>query len=158
MIETAERAFEGRDGFHSAVLEVLGHARREVLMADPDFQAWPLATAAGEQALKQALLRGARLRLLIAKPGWLERHGDRFHRVRRVFADRIALRTVPESLRFNESLLLADRLHLVRRVHPEHLAGRLILANAVQVESRASRLDALWEESADCLPATTLGL
>ena len=37
----------------------------------------------------------ARLRLLIAKPGWLERHGDRFHRVRRVFADRIALRTVP---------------------------------------------------------------
>ncbi len=158
MQPAVDRPFEGFAEFHQAVIEVLDASRRELVFVDHDFQSWPLGTVAGEQALRGALKRGAHLRLMVVKPGWLQRHGDRFQRVRREFAAQVAVREVPESLRVEESALLADGQHLVRRAHHEARAGRIIRGMPSALEPLLPRYQSIWDESAECLPATTLGL
>lgn len=155
---TVNRSFEGRAEFHQAIIEALAVARHDLIMVDHDFQTWPLSSVAGEQALRSALLQGARVRMLVVKAAWLERHGDRFMRVRRAFSYRVSVREIPETLRVEESVLLVDRQHLVRRAHHESLSGRLILADPAQLEHQAPRYDAIWDESTECLAATRLGL
>ncbi|HPU50275.1 MAG TPA: hypothetical protein PK359_01855 [Burkholderiaceae bacterium] len=158
MKEPVDRSFEGRQAFHQATIEALDCTRHTLVLLDHDFQEWPLNTAEGERALRGALARGARARVMVARPDWLARHGDRFMRVRREYSARIEVREIPETLRIEESILLGDHQHLVRRIHHETLRGRLILASPAQLESNLPRYDALWDESTDCLPATTIGL
>lgn len=158
MKEPVDRRFEGRHEFHRATIEALDCTRHELLLLDHDFREWPLGTAEGEHALRAVLARGARVRVMVVKPDWLARHGDRFMRVRREFSARIEIREIPETLRLEESILLGDHQHLVRRIHSESLRGRLVLASPSQLESQLPRYDAIWEESTDCLPATTIGL
>lgn len=158
MREPVDRGFEGRQAFHHATIEALDCTRHDLVLLDHDFREWPLGTAEGERALRGVLARGARVRVMVVKPDWLSRHGDRFMRVRREYSARIMVREIPETLRVEESILLGDHQHLVRRAHPDSLRGRLILASPAQLESQCPRYDAIWEESTDCLPATTIGL
>ena len=158
MKEALERSFEGRQEFHRATIEAMDSTRHDLVLLDHDFREWPLGTAEGERALRAVLARGARVRVMVVKPDWLARHGDRFMRVRRDHSARIDVREIPETLRVEESILLGDHQHLVRRLHHESLRGRLILASPSQLESQLPRYDAIWEESTDCLPATTIGL
>jgi len=83
MREPRLSTFTGRREFHAAILEVLATSRHSIVAVDRDFEAWPLESALGEETLRRALRRGATLRLLVAQPDWLERHGARFMRVRR---------------------------------------------------------------------------
>lgn len=133
-------------------------ARHEVLALDPDFSAWPLSRSDGASALKAALARGARVRLLVRDPGWLATRADRFLALHRAAAGRCAVRQLPDHLRLEESTLVVDRQHLVRKPHPDTLAGRLRIAMPSAAEPHADRLAAAWDESTDCLPASTLGL
>lgn len=158
MREPVDRLFEGRIAFHGAVIEALNASRRELVLVDHDFQSWPLGTAAGEQALRGALKRGAQVKVMPVKSAWLERHGDRFMRLRRDFAAQVSVREIPETLRVDESVLLGDGQHLVRRVHHEALAGRLVLGVPSELELLMPHYQQVWDESIECLPATTLGI
>lgn len=158
MREAEDFEFDGREAFHEAVRRVLAACRHDVLLADPDLQDWPFESAAGEGALAAALRRGARLRLLLANPAWLERHGARFMRTRRTFDGRVECRLVAPTLRLAECVLVGDRQHLVRRTPGERIRGRCVIASPARVEPFVPRLDAAWDESAPCLPSTVLGL
>ena len=158
MKEAIDRIFEGRHAFHRAVIEAIDNTRHDLVLVDYDFQAWPLGSAEGERALRGALMRGTRLRMMVVKPAWLERNADRFMRLRREFSARVSVREVPETLRVEESILLGDRQHLVRRAHHESPTGRLVLSSPAELEFHLPRYDAIWDESIECLPSTTLGL
>lgn len=158
MKEPQDQPFTGREAFAEAVVAVLDLARHEVLMLDPDFSDWPLARTNGARALAAALTRGVRVRLLVTDPGWLATRADRFLTLHRAAAGRCALRQLPAHLRLEESTLVVDRQHLVRKPHPDALTGRLRIAMPSAAEPHADRLAAAWDESTDCLPATTLGL
>jgi len=150
--------FDGREAFHAAVIEALDASRRAITMVDHDFSSWPLESAAGERALRDALRRGATLRLLVSERGWLERHGSRFLRLRREQAHRVECRQIPPNLRVDESALVADGQHLVRRARWDRFAGHLAIATPSEVEPLVERYDSVWDESEPCLAATTLGL
>jgi phosphatidylserine/phosphatidylglycerophosphate/cardiolipin synthase-like enzyme len=156
--EAVDRGVEGREAFSQAVLELIGLARHELRMVAPDFSDWPLASNAGAAALRAALQRGVRLRMLVADPQWLATRADRFLTLHRRYAAQSAVRQYPERLRLEEATLVADRQHAVRKPHPDSRTARLIIAMPSSVEAHADRLAAAWDESVDCLPATTLGL
>jgi hypothetical protein len=158
MREATFADFDTRAGFHAAVICALDSSRHAVTLIDRDFEHWPLESAAGEQALRGALARGAHLRVLVARPDWLERHASRFARLRRMHAGQVECREVPATLRLEDSALVADGQHLVKRAHCDGFHGRLALASPSAVEALVDRYQAVWDESTPCLPATTLGL
>lgn len=149
-----------RGEFHEAVLAALQATRRDLLLADRSFEDWPLESAAGSEALERVLLGDprSRLRVLVADPEWLERHGARFAVLRHRHRDRIACRRIPVRLFDGTGVLIGDRRHLLRRAHADRFRGRLSLSAPAEVEPVAVRHDALWDESTPCLSATTLGL
>lgn len=156
----ASLLFRSRGEFVEAVLTGLSATRRELVLLDRDFSDWPLDTrvACGTIAAFLAADTGARVRLLVADPSWLERRSNRFMPLRRRHAAAIECRRMPESLFSGEGLLIGDRRHLVRRSHGDFFRGRLSLNDPSTTEAVASRCDALWEESTPCLPPSTLGL
>ena len=158
MREGVDRVLDGRAAFSQAVIQLIDLARHELQMVAPDFSDWPLAGSEGAAALRAALQRGVRLRVLVADPHWLATRADRFLALHRRHADRSAVRQHPERLRLQEATLLVDRQHAVRKPHPDSRRARLIIAMPSVVEAHADRLATAWDESVDCLPATTLGL
>ncbi|MEN9315933.1 MAG: hypothetical protein RIS35_2326 [Pseudomonadota bacterium] len=156
--EFDERRFDDRAGFDDAVLRVIGAARTSLLMIDRDFASWPIESPSGELALRTALQAGVQIRMLIMDPDWLSRHGARFFRIRRVFSMRIDCRRAPEWLRDPDCAIVADRLHVARRIPPARMRGVLALDAPTLAASVCERPDAVWEASEPCLPATTLGL
>ena len=158
MREPVDRRLEGREAFTQALIEAIGLARHDLQLLAPDFSDWPLATSTGAVALRAALQRGVRLRLLVADPRWLATRADRFLALHRRYAARSAVRQYPERLRLEEATLVADRQHAVLRAHPDSRMARLVIAMPSAVEPHADRLAAAWDESVDCVPATTLGL
>ena len=158
MRPATDTPFDTRSACHTAIIEALDLCRHTIILLDRSFEGWPLETAAGEQALRGALRRGAQVQVLVGQHEWLERNGTRFMRTRRAFPARIECRTYPSSLRIDESVLLGDAQHLVRRVHWDAFRGRSVLASPAQVEPLVPRYAQVWDESTHCLPATTLGL
>lgn len=158
MKEPQDQPLEGRQAFADAIVATLALARHDVIMLDPDFSAWPIGRSDGAQALRAALTRGARVRLLVADPAWLATRADRFLAVHRAASGRCAIRQLPARLLLRESTLIVDRQHLVRKPHPDAAHGRQSIAMPSAAEPHAERLAAAWDESTDCLPATTLGL
>lgn len=158
MTEVAHRSFDDRAGFDGAVKESLALARKSIAIVDRDLQRWPFETLDGDTALRDALRRGARLRLLVADPTWLDRHGTRFMRIRRDFSDRVECRTFPATLRIDESAIVVDARHVARRPHQD--AAKSLCANDDPAAALPvlGRFDAAWDESVPCLPASTLGL
>ena len=157
-IVAARRRFEDRRGFDSAVLEVVAAARKSLLMIDRDFSTWPIESAAFEQTLRTRLLEGVTLRLLVADPDWLSRYGARFLRLRRTFSGRIECRRTPEWMREIDSAIVADRIHVARRIPPDRMSGMVVSNEPTLSAAVCERPDAVWEDAEPCLPATTLGL
>lgn len=149
-----------RGEFVEAVLTAVAATRRELVLADRTFADWPLETAAGSEAVDRVLRDDpqASLRLLVADPDWLERHGSRFALLRQRHRERIVCRRIPPSLFDGAGVVIGDRRHLLRRAQADFFRGRLSLARPTEVEPIAARYDALWDESTPCLSATTLGL
>lgn len=150
--------FDDRDGFAAAILQALQNARKSIAIVDRDLQGWPFESVEGDTALRAALRHGARLRLLLAQPTWLERNGTRFMRTRRDFAEWVECRTFPASLRIVESAIVIDGRNLVRRAHYDTFRGLCVLESPAAAEPVRGRIDAAWDESEPCLPASTLGL
>lgn len=159
MREATTDPIESRAAFYDGVERLLRIARRTVVFADPDFESWPLRSPSADDALHTFLLRpGASLRLLVGDPDWLERHGDRLVRSRRQFASTFECRRVPVSMRSAATIAAADAQHLLRLPQAGVFRGALQIGQPGEVDPAWRRLDALWDESEPCLPATTLGL
>jgi len=149
-----------RGEFVEAVLAVLAHARRDVLLYDRDFCDWPLDHPQTCRLLAALPRDGARpsLRLLVRDPDWLERHAPRFAELRRQLGAAAQCRQAPASVAPAEGILIADEMHLVRRAHHGRFRGRLSLARPADVEACLPKYQSLWDESTPCLSATPLGL
>jgi len=151
--------FRSRGEFVEAILAALAGCRAELTLADRDFSDWPLESPQGVELLARvAAAPHARIRVLVADPDWLERRAPRFVALRRRHAAAIQCRRIPPALANGEGVLIADRLHLVRRARATLFRGRLSLADPAAAEPMAARYDALWDESEPCLPAAPLGL
>jgi len=152
--------FRSRGEFVEAVLTAIASTRKSLVLVDRDFSDWPIATSEGIEVLRTFLLGSpdAGIRVIVGNPDWLEREAPRFMHLRRQFASAIDCRRMPERLQVDDGGVIGDRRHAARRAHHDFFRGRLTLNDPGVVEPLAARLDDLWDESAPCLPVTTLGL
>lgn len=155
--------FETRSEFQEHILNGVTMAQREILMADLDFQIWPLNSPVLESSLRGFFLtsRVNRLRLLTGPDHRITQQAPRLIRVLTQFSHAFNCRTPPDHLmqRFSSdfSLLVVDRARLVRRFHQDRPRG------TVEFDPDEARLwtdlfEAIWDESSPGLSATTLGL
>ncbi|MCL4746829.1 MAG: hypothetical protein KJZ83_15665 [Burkholderiaceae bacterium] len=158
MREAITTPFRHRSEMRDAVIDALAQCRHRADLLDARFDDWPLESAQGEAALRALLARGARVRLLLTNAEWLERRAARLRGLRREHAAQVAIRQLPEGLRLFDCLLLVDGQHMVRRPHRDAMRGVYVQASPSRCEPYCARFEAAWQESCDCLPATTLGL
>jgi len=155
--------FDTRSEFQAHLLNNVSMAQREILMADLDFQIWPLNSPILEDSLRAFFLasRVNRLRLLTGPGHRIAQQAPRLMRVMTQFSHAFTCRTPPDNLmhRFASdiSLLVIDRARLVRRFHQDRPRG-VVEFNADEAHVWTDLFETIWEESSPGLSATTLGL
>lgn len=91
--------FMGRESFRALVRDALGEAARagwrELILADADFNDWPLGERVVIDALTAWVLSGQRLRLLARRYDAVYRQHPRFVTWRRQWSHKIEARGVP---------------------------------------------------------------
>lgn len=155
--------FDTRSEFQEHILNGVTMAQREILMADLDFQIWPLNSPDLETSLRGFFLasRVNRLRLLAGPGHRIARQAPRLMRVLTQFSHAFTCRTPPDHLmqRFSNdiSLLVVDRARLVRRFHQDRPRGTVEF-DPDEAHLWTDLFEAIWDESSPGLSATTLGL
>ena len=158
MREAVSTPVRHRSEMIAAVLGALAQCRHRADMLDARFDDWPLESAEAEKAVRALLGRGAQIRVLLASSHWLERHASRLRRLQRAHPSQVSIRQLPDGLRMSDSLLLVDGQHMMRRPHRDAMRGTYVQASPSRCDPYCARFEAAWQESSDCLPATTLGL
>lgn len=154
-------SFVGRERFRELVRNALSEAARrrwrDLVLADPDFQDWPLGERAVIESLTAWVLAGQRLTLLARRYDAVHRAHPRFVTWRRQWSHKIEARGVPS----------ADPLEVPSLVWtPEWALQRIdVLRSTGYCGPEAERRTALREQLDDWLqrssaafPADTLGL
>lgn len=153
---------DSAEGFRRAVVAAVGEAlalrARRLVLADPDFDAWPLEEAGFLAALTDFVrLPGRQVLLLARRFEDVARHGPRFVRWRQTWGHAVdARRPVDEEVTL-PSLLLADRALMVELLDKEHWRGRVLQADG-RVVVAAQEIDVLAQRTEPGWAGTTLGL
>jgi hypothetical protein len=159
MVEPTILRFDTRAEFQRQLRAVLERARDSLDLFDPDFSLFPLGDADVDAVLRRYLAGGGQLRLAMHDSRHIERHYPRFLRLLRDHGHRIECRITGRGLRqLTDSFCIADRLHLVRRYHSDHLRGEAAFDAPQETDVPSERFSAIWEESQAGLHATTTGL
>lgn len=153
---------DSAEGFRRAVVAAVAEAvvrrARRLVLADPDFDAWPLEEGDFLAALTDFVrLPGRQVLLLARRFEGVARHRPRFVRWRQTWGHAVdARRPVDEEVAV-PSLLLADRALMVELLDKEHWRGRVLQADG-RVVVAAQEIDVLAQRTEPGWAGTTLGL
>ncbi len=150
-----------RKEYLEAFDRLAGLAQRELRIFDPDFFGLQINLPQKCELLRAFLLRGRhnRLYIVVHDTEYLRNHCPRLLELLQQFSDRMFIhQTQGEAARVQDCLVLADRLHFVRR--PVHTQPRGILTLNDEKESQGMhmRFAEIWESSFPAVSATTSGL
>ncbi len=147
--------------YRQACDTVLGRAQRELLIFDRDLATMQLDTKARLDLLTGFLQGDAprRVRIVLHDPGHLERNAPRLVQLIARFSHLIEARQSPDNLRHLEDThLLADGCHGVRRFHADQPRCALIIDDRTYIHPWQQRFEELWHLSLPCLKLNTTGL
>ena len=154
--------FDAYAAFVDAVIEILSPAglegAREIVLADADFEGWPL----DDPRLIGALIGfarqpGRRLRLLARRYDIVQRDCPRFVAWRRTWGHVIDARRHPDETSALPSLLLVDRRCALQIEDRETWRGQ-VRGDAAHVHRCGDSVDALLQRAEPAFAQTTLGL
>lgn len=140
---------------------VLGLARRELRVFDPDLAQLELDVPERIERLAAFLraTRGNRLLIAVHDPSYLARHSPRLARLIAAFSTDVAVhQTTGEAARVQDCFVLADGEHVVRRAVATHPRGVFVRDDPHEGALMRERFDQIWESSEPTAPPTTLGL
>lgn len=159
MQESESRLFGFRVEFQACVAELIGRTRLSLAVSDHDLSDWALERLETIAQIERILStpQGS-VRILVTDTEFLEKRAPRLLALRQHHSAALAFRQVPGSLATSEGLMLGDTGHVLRRAHHGAWRGRASFAMVTEAEPWRHKFDALWNESLDCLAATTLGL
>jgi len=150
-----------RQEYLEAFDAVLGLARRELRIFDPDLAQLELDAPERIERLAAFLraTRGNRLLIAVHDPSHLARHAPRLARLIAAFCADVAVhQTTGEAARVQDCFVLADGEHVVRRAVATHPRGAFIRDDPHEGALMRERFDQIWESSEPTAPPTTLGL
>lgn len=156
-----EIRFDTLAGHREAFAELLGEARRSLVIFDPDGAGLGLATRAGCERLAALLDRAAGpcLRIVLHDFRWIATSAPRLMTLLRDYGHVATVRRTPESLRqLSEPFAVADGIHLVARFHFAHSRGKALHHHPDEVAGWQRRFDELWQLCDETLPLSQLGL
>lgn len=136
-------------------------AQRELRILDADLSDLEIDSRRKYELLRAFLLRGRDNRLYIAvhDAGHIRNHCPRLLDLLRQFSDRMFIhQTQGEAAVAQDSLVLADQLHFVRRPVQAQPRAMLALNDDKESETMLLRFTEIWDSSFPAVSATTSGL
>ncbi|SFU76015.1 DUF7931 domain-containing protein [Pseudoduganella namucuonensis] len=157
--EKQTRPFDTRAAFQEQLRDCFSRARHTLQVFDPDFATWELGSSRVDALLRAFLARHGRLELVAHSNAELERNAPRFLRLLKDYTHLIECRLTPPNLRLlTDSFCVADRRHLVRRFHADHMRGVAVYGSEAETQDNCERFAAIWAETIPGLHAGTTGL
>ena len=150
-----------RKEYLEALERLTGLAQRDLRLFDADMSELNIDSPRTHELLRAFLLRGRDNHLYIAvhTSEFIRNYCPRLLELLRQFSDRMFIhRTEGDAARAQDSLVLADKLHFVRR--PVQAQPRAVLRLHDEQESQAIylRYAEIWDSSVPAISATTSGL
>jgi hypothetical protein len=154
-------ALATRREYRDALERLTVLAQRELRIFDPDFSDLEINSQQKCELLRAFLLRSRTNRLYIAvhDTDYIRNYCPRLLTLLRQFSDRMFIhKTQGDAARVQDCLVLADKLHFVRR--PVHAQPRatLILNDDKESQGIYLRFSEIWDSSIPAVSATTSGL
>lgn len=157
----AAHGFDTHAGFLDALDTLLVRAERTIAIFDRDLSAFELERPARIERLDTLLRAGPQslLRVVVHHSESLEKRMPRMQQLCLRLGHRLEIRRSPASLHsLQESVLIVDGRHVLRRFHADYWRGTCTLDDTFQAHAMLQRFEALWEQSDRCTAATNLGL
>ncbi|MDA8109574.1 MAG: hypothetical protein M0015_13215 [Betaproteobacteria bacterium] len=163
MSETAAlyERFDTEAAFQDAVDRLLAQPGRELRIFDPDLAALRLNAPPRVQRLEDFLAGSRTRRLYIAlhDPDHVTRHCPRLMMLIARYSHAIAIHRTHEEIRsIQDSFLVLDQSHYVRRAVVRLFRGAIGLADETEASAMRSRFQEIWDASFPAVSATTVGL
>ena len=159
---TPERTLlQTRGDYERGFGRVLGLARRELRIFDPDLSELQMNSAERVESLARFLRGGPNRRVFIAlhEIEYVSRRCPRFMALLGIYASSIFVyRTVGDAAKVQDCFVLADGDHLVRRPVTAQPRGVLVIADPKECQPMRERFDEIWESSEPAVSANTTGL
>ncbi len=150
-----------RSEYPEAFERLLGLARRELRIFDPDLSELEMNSASRVETLAR-FLRGSRThRIYIAlhDVGHVTKHCPRLIALLASYTSAILIfRTHGDAAKVQDCFVLADGDHLVRRPVRTQPRGVLVLNDPKECQPMRERFDEIWESSLPGVSAITTGL
>jgi hypothetical protein len=153
--------FTSRAEYVTGFEQVLGLARNELRIFDPDLSQLPLNTAATLDKLRDFLSRRRDNRLYIAlhQTEPVTRRMPRLMNLLGLFSASIFInQTEGDAARVQDCFALADSHHFVRRQVWAQPRGVLVLNDEKEAHKMRERFDEIWQSSVPSVSASTSGL
>jgi hypothetical protein len=153
--------FDTNEGFQGAVERLLGQPGRELRMFDPDGAALKLNDAGRVERVERFLLasRTRRVYLVVHDTDHITRQCPRLLTLLRRFAHAMQVnRTHQEIREVQDSFLLLDSIHYVRRPVAQIFRGAMGLGDENEGQALRGRFGEIWAASYPAVSGTTIGL
>jgi hypothetical protein len=140
---------------------VLGLARRELRIFDPDLSELEMNSAQRVEALSRLLRAGANRRVFIAlhDVDYVSKRCPRLIALLGMYASSIFIhRTLGDAAKVQDCFVLADGDHLVRRPVTAQPRGILVIGDPKECQPMRERFEEIWESSEPAVSANTTGL
>ena len=147
--------------YSEAADKLLGMARRELRIFDPDLSEFRLETPARIEALRQFLARsrGNHLYIALHDTEYVKRYCPRLITLLGTFAGSMTIRrTEGEATKIQDCFVLADQAHVVRRPVTAQGRGVFLLNDTHEGLGMRDRFNEIWQLSESGVSANTTGL
>ena len=154
-------ALSTRREYREALERLTALAQRELRIFDPDFSDLEINSQHKCELLRAFLLRSRNNRLYIAvhDTEYIRNYCPRLLVLLRQFSDRMFVhQTQGDAARIQDCLVLADKLHFVRRPVYAQPRATLILNDDKESQGIYLRFSEIWDSSIPAVSATTSGL
>jgi hypothetical protein len=161
MDEPSYERFDTSAGYHAAVERLLGQPGRELRVFDPDGASLRLNDPARIE-LMEAFLAASRVRrlyMVVHQTDHITRHCPRMLGLLARFSHAIQINRTHEEIRsLQDSFLVLDSQHYVRRPAAAFYRGAIGLGDETEAQAMRHRFMEIWEASFPGLAPTTAGL
>ena len=159
--QTEYQPFDGEAAFQQAVDRLLAAPGRELRIFDPNLAALRLNDPERIERLKAFLLASRTRRLFVAlhDPDHVTRECPRMMALLARFAHAIQVNRTHEEIRnLQDSFLVLDQSHYLRRPVAQFCRGALGLHDEAEALAMRARFQEIWVSSFPGVSSTTLGL
>jgi hypothetical protein len=153
--------FDTNEGFQAALERLLEQPGRELRVFDPDGAALRLNDPQRIERLERFLLssRTRRIYLVVHSTDHITRQCPRIMTLLRRFAHAIQINRTHEEIReVQDSFLLLDAVHYVRRPMASLFRGAMGLGDENEGQALRGRFGEIWSASYPAVSSTTVGL